>query len=113
MKLQGFETTETWNATGLVYGRNWGFNYGTYPSISFQNNSYEGLIDEANKALANETIDSGMGFESILGALLKITCTTSIEIEDYEFKHTSFDTEFIGDLTEEQIEFLEEYWYER
>ena len=34
-------------------------------------------------------------------------------IEDYEFKHTSFDTEFIGDLTEEQQEFLEECWYER
>lgn len=112
MKLQNHQTKEIWNATGLVYGRGWGFNYGAYPSISFQNDSYEGLIAEANKALDNESIDSGMGFESIKGALLEITCTTSIEIEDYEFKHTSIDTEFIGDLTEEQQEFLEEYWYE-
>ena len=113
MKLQDFETTEVWNATGLVYGRDWGFNYISYPSISLQNDSYEGLITEANKALANGSIDSGMGFESIMGALLETTCTTSVEIEDYEFKHASIDTEFIGDLTEEQIEFLEENWYEK
>lgn len=113
MKLQNHKTTEVWNAIGLVYGNYWEGGSGSYPSISFQNDSYEGLIAEANKALANENIDSGMGFKSILGAFLEITCITSVEIESYEFKHTSVDTKFIGDLTEEQQAFLEECWYEK
>ena len=108
MKLQNHETKEVWSATGLVYGIDWGFNYIAYPSISFQNDSYEGLLAEANKALANESIDSGMGFESIIGALLEITCETSIEIEENTFINYTKTTVFIGDLTEEQQEFLEE-----
>lgn len=113
MKLQGFETTEVWDANGLVYGRDWEFNYGTYPSISFQNDTYEGLLAEASKALANDSIDSGMGFESILGALLEITCITSIEIEEHTFVNNEVTIEFLGDLTEEQQVFLEKSWYER
>ena len=113
MKLQNHETTEVWSAAGLVYGRDWGFNYGAYPSISFQNDSYENLITEANKDLADGSIDSGMGFESIKGVLLEITCTTSIELEENIFVNDAVTTEFIGDLTEEQQEFLEDCWYER
>ena len=111
MQLQNFKTTEVWKATGLVYGRNWEFTYNVYPSISFQNDSYEGLIAEANEALANESIDSGMGFESILGAMLNITCTTFIEIEENTFVNYEETIEFIGNLTEEQQEFLLEYSY--
>ena len=113
MKLKGFKTTEVWDATGLVYGKYWGGGLGTYSSISFQNDSYEGLIAEVNKALVNGSIDSGMGFKNILGALLEITCTTSIEIEENTFVNVVETNEFIGDLTEEQQVFLEECWYER
>ena len=106
MKLENHETKETYTASGLVYGLYWGGGSGCYPSINFHSDTYENLMNQINKALEDESIDSGMGFESIKGAFIEILVTTVIEIENIPFKNVESTNDFVGDLTEEEQDFL-------
>ena len=106
MKLQQFETTEQVIAKGIVYGNCWGGGSGSYPSINFYGETIEEIELKANKALEDGSIDSGMGFESIKGALLDITTITSIEIEGYTFSHKEEEIIEIGNLSSDELDFL-------
>ena len=47
-----------------------------------------------------------MGFESLEGALLNITETTAVKIDGKVFYNENIEQEFIGNLTEEEKDFL-------
>jgi hypothetical protein len=103
------EKTIRFRATGFVLGAYWGGGAGAYPTISFEADSKEALLEQANVALANGSIDSGMGFESLVGAVLTVTKETVIEFEGDEYVNEKLSLDYIGDMTEEQISFLEEF----
>jgi len=92
---------------GFVLGNYWGEESGAYPTIYFEADTREALLAEAKVALDNGSIVSGMGFESLIGAVLSIKQETSIEIDDDEYVNEKLYLEFIGEMTNEQIEFLE------
>jgi hypothetical protein len=50
-----------------------------------------------------------MGFESLVGAVLSVTKETVVEIEGDEYVNEKLSLDYIGDMTEEQISFLEEF----
>jgi len=106
MKLQNHKTTEYFRATGLVYGLYWGGGRGIYSSINFYGDTVEEIELKANKALDDGSIDSGMGFESIKGALLNVVEITAIEIEGHIFTNESESELVIGELTDAEIDFL-------
>lgn len=92
-------------STGLVYGRYWGGGEGAYAARKLSAETKEDLLKQANDGL-NGSLDDGMGYESLIGAILNITKITTIEIEGKSFENKEYETEFVGDLTEEQQDFL-------
>ena len=97
-----------YKAHGIVLGNYWGGGMGSYPAQIIYSSTKEDLINQANKKLKDGSLDSGMGFESLIGAVLVITTIIKIWIEDKDYLRFEYSDLIIGDLTEEQIEFLKE-----
>ena len=94
-------------STGYVLGNYWGGGRGSYPATKLEAPTKEALIEVAKKALENGGLDSGMGYESLIGARLDIVQITTVEIDGAEYTNNEYETEYIGKLTESQIDFLE------
>ena len=98
-----------YNAKGFVYGKLWGNGYGAYPSrVIMDTNSKGELLKQAAEALKNGNLDSGMGFESLKGAVLEIEEVETVYVGGKEYKRRQHQTEVIGNLSEEELEFLED-----
>ena len=108
MKLIATQKHERYSATGLVLGNLWGGGQGGYSAKSLTAYSTkEELIKDATAMLNDGSLDSGMGFESLIGARLTISKRTTLVIDGKNFVHSEMETEFIGDLKENEIDFLE------
>lgn len=94
-----------YESTGLVYGNYWGGGQGAYAARRLEANTKEELLKQAEEGL-DGSLDDGMGYKSLIGAMLNITKFTTVEIDGKEFVNKEHETEFIGDLTDEQIDFL-------
>ncbi len=99
--------TITYKATGLVLGNTWGGGRATYATV-LQSDSKEELLAEANKLLVENTLDNGMGFESLVGSVLSIRKETAIEFEGDEYINVKFEIEVIGTLSEDEIEWVQQ-----
>jgi hypothetical protein len=95
-----------YTSTGLVFGNYWGGGQGAYKAENLEAQSKEELISKAEEMIKNGSLDSGMGYESLLGAILNITETEVITKNGKEYRHEESETEMIGDLTENQQDFL-------
>ena len=102
------EKIVTYKSTGIVLGNYWGGGQGSYEARSFNSDSLGELIELNQKALDNGSLDSGMGYESLIGALLLIEQITTITVDDEDYSNIHWSTEFIGELTETQQDFLEQ-----
>jgi hypothetical protein len=96
----------TFKSTGLVLGNLWGGGTGAYRSIELSSDTREELIKQATNALNDGSLDSGMGYESLIGAILLVETIKTVEVDGEEFTRSEFETEYIGNLTEEQQDFL-------
>ena len=102
----------TYKSDGLVLGNYWGGGSGSYTATTLHSNiSKEDLIEQNKRALESGALDSGMGYESLIGALIIIETKSVIEHEGKEFTNKEYEEVFIGNLTDEQKEFLEEVNY--
>jgi hypothetical protein len=102
--------TITYKATGLVLGNTWGGGVivGRGGTVPLQSDSKEELLAEANKLLVEGRLDNGMGFESLVGAVLSVTKQTIIEVEGDEYINEKYEIEVIGTLSEDEIEWVQE-----
>jgi hypothetical protein len=100
------KATERFESRGLVYGNLWGGGQGAYKAKRLQAKTREELLEQALKGL-DGSLDGGMGFESLIGALLEIKKITTIVVKGKTFTNEEIEDAFIGDLTEEQQEFLQ------
>jgi DNA invertase Pin-like site-specific DNA recombinase len=98
--------TIKFTSTGLVHGNYWGGGKGAYKAEKLSADTKEELIEKATKMLEDGSLDGGMGYESLIGALLSITKTTSIIHNGKPFTNEETEFEFIGELTEEDQDFL-------
>ena len=97
------------NAKGLVYGNYWGGGRGAYPSESFEgHSSLEALMAKARKMLKSGALDSGMGFESLIGAYLVVEEVRSIDQIGETFSRSVYSHHFIGRLSTKEKYFLSE-----
>lgn len=106
MTLKKTDKKVKFTAKGIVLGNYWGGGSGGYATIKFEADTKKELLKKANEALNNESIDSGMGYESLIGAILDVVKTTTIIVEDEAFSNKKTETLFIGKLTEKQKDFL-------
>lgn len=96
---------------GFVLGNCWGGSTGSYPIVKLQNVNKDLLLEEAKKKLEDGSLDSGMGYESLIGAILDIEEIDTKTIDDKKYSRSIFIIEFIGNLNEEQRAFLQEQFY--
>ena len=101
------EKKKSYKATGFVLGNLWGGGQGAYPTIELEADTKEALMEKAKVALDDGSIDSGMGFESLVGAVLDITEITLVEIEDEIYINEKYIFDTVGELTDEQYEWLQ------
>lgn len=102
------EKTLYFKASGRVLGNLWGGGVGAYPIRHVYGYTKEELLENAKKSLDDGSLDSGMGFESLIGAVLDITISTKIEIEDEVYINEKFEFDSVGELSDEQHDFLME-----
>ena len=99
-------------AVGLCVGNLWGGGIGAYPTERYSSEKIENLIDEITKDIESGAIDSGMGFESIKGALMQITTIRKIFIDGRKFTSDEVEYSFFGNLDAEEMSFLEDNFLE-
>lgn len=95
-----------YKSTGFVYGKFWMGGEGSYPANSFESESKKDLINQCTTALNNGSLDFGMGFEALIGAILNIETITTIQHNGKEFKNSENCLKYIGKLTPKQKGFL-------
>jgi hypothetical protein len=102
-------TTIKYHSSGFVLGDLWGGGSGFYPTKKFSADSLEELLELNKAALADGSLDSGMGFERLLTAKLNITTETSVVIEGEVFTNNQYHHEYIGD--EKYIDDLDQMFW--
>ncbi len=90
--------TTKFYSSGLVHGQYWGGGEGAYEARQFTGDTKESILEKAKAALADGSLDSGMGYQKLL--------VTTIEVDGKKFTNREYHSEFIGDLNEEQQDFL-------
>ncbi len=102
------KTTKYYKIKGFVYGNYWGGGKGSYRSESYQGDNLDKLMKEIKGDLKTGVLDSGMGYESLIGAILEIETIETIKHNGKEYSNSEFEIEFMGDLTLEEEESLKE-----
>ena len=104
----------TYIATGAVLGNLWGGGKGMYPSEKILNTTEKqtekNIIKLAETKLENGTLDSGMGFEGLIGALIEIETIQTIEWNEKQYKSYEYEFFFIGKLTKNEEKELVNYF---
>lgn len=108
MKINETDIKKSYSSSGYVLGNYWGGGKGAYPARQFLADSEEELIKLNEDALKDGSLDSGMGYSSLIGAYLLIRETKSFMYNEEEFKSFNFYPITIGELSDKEIEFLEE-----
>ena len=93
-------------ATGYVLGNYWGGGTGAYVARVFANRNKQILLCELEENLKSGGLDSGMGYESLIGAIIYIEKTTFKFIDGEPFQNQKTETIFIGELEQYQKDFL-------
>lgn len=100
-KKQRFE------ATGFVLGFLYLGDMGAYPARKIKADTRKEILEKATDMLNDKTLDSGMGFESLKGAMIDIKCIETLTIEGKDYENENFEHVYLGELTPEDMEFLE------
>ena len=95
-------------ARGLVYGNYWGGGRGAYASETIKAPTIKKLLETAKKMLKDGSLDSGMGYESLIGAAFDVEEVETIEKNGKKYSRSEYSIELIGKLNEKEREFLTE-----
>ena len=96
----------TFSAKGAALGNYWGGGQGVYEARQISANSEEEIIKLAEQGIKDGSLDAGMGFERLVGAALTITKTTRVEIDGQAFFNREHNDILVGELSEEESDFL-------
>lgn len=94
-------------AKGLVVGNCWGGGVVGYAAETVIARQLPALKRNINRMLENGTLDSGMGYESLIGAIMEITKIHTIIKNNKEYNSTESSVEIFGDFGDIEEEWLE------
>jgi len=97
---------KSYKSKGFVLGKLWMGGSGAYPAEPLTAKTKGGLLNKAKRMLKSGALDSGMGFDGLIGAMLYIEEIETINVNGKEYSRSEFSDELIGNLNEEQKEFL-------
>jgi hypothetical protein len=90
--------------TGIVYGNCWGGGQSGFKARKIEGDTLKEVKDEAKRMLEDGSLDSGMGFESLNGAVLEAKIKTIKMINGEEYINTKHLIFTIGKTTKFQRE---------
>ncbi len=96
----------TYKATGIVLGNYWGGGQGGYAATEITATNRVSLIQQIENGIKDGSLDSGMGYESLIGAVMMIDEIDTRKIDGKTFIAHDYESEMFGDLTEKQQDFL-------
>jgi hypothetical protein len=96
----------TYKATGIVLGNCWGGGICGYAATEIRATNRASLVQQIENGLKDGSLDSGMGYESLIGAIMVIDTIDSREIDGKAFIAHDYENDFFGDITPEQEEML-------
>ena len=76
--------TKQFKSSGFVYGNLWGGGRGAYPARKITAHTLEALTAEIDKGIKDGSLDSGMGYESLMGGVFDIETVTTATIKGKE-----------------------------
>ena len=91
---------------GTVLGNLWGGGKGSYPMQMISAPTLKKAMEMATKRLAMSKLTGTGDFDGELGAKLNIECITTLQIKGKLFTHSETEIAFIGEMDEEEVEFL-------
>lgn len=86
-----------YEANGKVLGKLWGGGFGGYPARNYTNSDKEALIEEIKKDYESSALDSGMGFELLVAAVMTITTVECVEIDGKKYVSRDIEEITFGD----------------
>jgi hypothetical protein len=103
--------SKKYNSAGIVLGKLWGGGIGGYKATDIEAKTRAELIKKAKKMLDDGSLDDGMGFEYLRGALLTIRETETIEHNGKEYHRVEPEYMIIGKITSAEKQQLYD-WYD-
>ena len=95
---------KVYKSTGVVWGHNWGGGQSGYKAEPLQAKTLKKLLKENNEMLEDGSLDSGMGFESLYGAVLDIEEVETITKNGKEYSRSEYFIETIGEVSEVEVD---------
>jgi len=96
----------TYRATGIVLGNCWGGGVCGYAANTIKATNRASLVQQIENGIKDGSLDSGMGFESLIGAVMVIDEIDTREIDGKEFIAHDYEDEIFGDVMPEQEDML-------
>jgi len=97
---------KTYRSSGLVYGKCWGGGAGAYPAKNGYSTNLKELKEDIKNGIKDGSLDSGMGYVSLKGAVMVIETIRSIVIKGKKYTNSSFKKIYFGDLSHKEKCFL-------
>jgi hypothetical protein len=98
--------SKSYVAKGQVVGNCWGGGRIGFKSETVYGKSKEEVEKKIFAGIEDGSLDSGMGYEQVTGAVMKIICVESREVNGKIFKRENEEINIYGDVTEAEIELL-------
>ena len=95
-----------YKTNGIVWGNCWGGGQCGYQADTLTANSLEALVKLIDAGVKDGSLDSGMGFESLIGAIMIIDVVETRQIDGKTFVATESEQYISGDISEEIQEYL-------
>jgi len=96
----------TYKANGMVLGKLWGGGIGGYPAEILTADNLTELDKQIERGIEDGSLDGGMGFESLIGAMMSIETIDSRTIDGKKFIASEIEIKVYGYITEKQEEML-------
>lgn len=87
-----------YKSRGIVLGNCWGGGQCSYQAKTIETDTREELIKIAKEQLEDGSLDSGMGYESLVGAILEIEERETQSIDGKDFYRDTYELSTIGEI---------------
>jgi len=91
-----------YHAEGIVFGNFWGGGRGYYPAERYREDNFSEMKEIIKEDFEKGALDSGMGYESLVGALMFVTKVSTIEYEGKEYVNESTRKMWLGEIDKEK-----------
>ena len=99
-----------YTADGVVLGNYWGGGKGWYPAERYNADKFTTLKNRIKDDFESGLLDSGMGYESLVGAFMVVVKHTIIEYRGKEFENEKSSRMWLGKVNrDEAVEVYMDY----